>query len=329
MARLVIGLGSSHSPMVVTEAPMWEQRAISDHYNPDLYDLEGQHCTYEDLERSGARYARECDLDNLCKQAREVEASLDRLAADLEEARPDVVVIVGDDQHELFDASNQPAISIFYGERATTHTFRNIRIGNPEFMKVMSEGYMMDRHHDLSCDAAFASDLIGHLISAGVDIAAISKVNDPETHGFGHAYGFVVQRLMATLKAPIVPIMLNTYYPPNQPTPARCYAIGMALRKAIDASALDRRVAVVASGGLSHFVTNEPLDNRVLNALRSGDGTQLCEIPEKLLQAGSSEIRNWILVTGVFSQSPVRWAEYIPVYRTPAGTGVGLAFARW
>ena len=84
MARLVIGLGSSHSPMVVTDAPMWEQRAISDHSDPDLYDLEGHHCTYEDLERSGARYARECDLDNLCKQAKQVEASLDRLATELE-----------------------------------------------------------------------------------------------------------------------------------------------------------------------------------------------------------------------------------------------------
>lgn len=329
MARLVIGLGSSHSPMVVTDAPMWEQRAISDHSNPDLYDLEGHHCTYKDLERSGERYARECDLDNLCKQAKQVEASLDRLATELEQARPDVVVIVGDDQHELFDASNQPAISIFYGERATTHTFRNIRIGSSEFMKLMSEGYMMDRHHDLNCDAPFASGLIDHLIRTGVDVAAISKVNDPETHGFGHAYGFVVKRLMANLHAPIVPLMLNTYYPPNQPTPARCYAIGMALRNAIEASALERRVAVVASGGLSHFVTNEALDARVLNALRSADSVQLCEIPEKLLQAGSSEIRNWILVAGVFRQTPVRWAEYMPVYRTPAGTGVGLAFARW
>jgi len=188
---------------------------------------------------------------------------------------------------------------------------------------------MMDRNHDLNCDASFALDLIGYLIRAGIDIAALSEVSHPETHGFGHAYGFVVKRLMRNVEAPIVPLMLNTYYPPNQPTTARCYAIGQALRAAIEASALERRVAIVASGGLSHFVTNEPLDTRVLNALRSGSGSQLCEIPEKLLQAGSSEIRNWILVAGVFRHSPLRWAEYIPVYRTAAGTGVGLGFALW
>jgi catalytic LigB subunit of aromatic ring-opening dioxygenase len=329
MARLVIGLGSSHSPMVVTDAPMWEQRTISDHSNPDLYDLEGNHCTYEELQRSGRTYVRECRVENLCKQAKKVQASMDRLAADLEDSQPDVVVIVGDDQHELFDASNQPAFSIFYGERATTHTYGDMRVGTSEFMKVMSEGYMMDRHRELSCDAPFASDLIGHLIRTGIDVGASAKLSDPETHGFGHAYGFVVKRLMANITAPIVPIMLNTYYPPNQPTPERCYAIGEALGGAIEASTLERRVAVVASGGLSHFVTNEPLDTRVLNALRSGDSAQLCEIPEKLLQAGSSEIRNWIMVAGVFKGKPVRWVNYVPVYRTPAGTGVGLGFARW
>lgn len=329
MARLVIGLGTSHSPMVVTEAPMWEQRAISDHTSPDLYDLAGNHCTYEELARSGKSYERECRLEHLSEQAHQVERALQRLAADLKESQPDVVVIVGDDQHELFDSGNMPAISIFYGQRAPTHTFANRRIASFDFMKVMSEGYMMDRHHELRCDAEFALQLIQGLVHAEIDVAASAMVSDPETHGFGHAYGFVVKRLMAKIEAPIVPVMLNTYYPPNQPTPARCYAMGEALAAAIDASGLERRVAVVASGGLSHFVTNEPLDARVLNALRSGDDAELRNIPKKLLQAGSSEIRNWIMVAGAFARRPLNWAEYVPVYRTPAGTGVGLAFARW
>src|SRR5215469_610833 len=300
MAQVVIGLGTSHSPLVVTEARMWEQRAISDRSNPDLYDRDGQRCTYEDLARSGRRYERESALEHLTGQSRAVQTALDRLAAELAAARPDVVMIVGDDQHELFDAGNMPAISIFYGDDATTHTFGGRSIGDPEFMRVLAEGYAMDHHHRFTCDRELACDLIRHLIEDGVDIAASSRVSAPDTHGFGHAYGFVLKRLMANAHAPILPILLNTYYPPNQPTPARCYAIGEALRAAIESSSLDRRVAIVASGGLSHFVTNEPLDLRVLNALRSGDGTQLCSIPEKLLQSGSSEIRNWIVTAGAF-----------------------------
>jgi hypothetical protein len=329
MAQIVIGIGTSHSPLCATDAPMWEQRAISDHSNPELFDLNGELRSYEELARINRSYEREASAEHLANQSRQVQAALDRLAADLAAARPDVVLIVGDDQHELFDSGNLPAVSIFYGDKASTHTFAQRRIGDPEFMKVLSKAYAMDEHHQLACDGEFARDLIEHLIESGVDIGACAKVSEPETHGFGHAYGFIVTRLMAQLDARIVPVLLNTYYPPNQPTPARCYAIGRAIRAAIDASKLNRRVAVVASGGLSHFVTNEQLDQRVIAALKSGGGTDLCQLPVKLLKSGSSEIRNWIAVAGILGNAKVTWVEYVPVYRTPAGTGVGLAFARW
>ncbi len=329
MAQIVIGLGTSHSPLVATDAPMWEQRAISDRSNPELYDAQGELRTYEELARINRSYAREASLEYLTEQSRKVQAALDRLAAELAAAHPDVVLIVGDDQHELFDASNLPAISIFYGDKATTHTFGERRIGDPEFMRVLSRAYAMDQHHEFACDGEFARELIEHLAENAIDIGACAKVSNPETHGFGHAYGFVLTRLMAKLDARIVPVLLNTYYPPNQPTPARCYAIGRAIRAAIEASKLDRRVAVVASGGLSHFVTNEALDHRVIDALQTGDGTGLCRLPAKLLKSGSSEIRNWIAVAGILDGAKTSWLEYVPVYRTPAGTGVGLAFARW
>jgi len=308
---------------------MWEQRAISDRSNPELYDSEGNLRAYDELARINRSYEREAGLDHLTEQSRQVQAALDRLAADLAAARPDVVVIVGDDQHELFDAGNLPAVSIFYGDKAVTHTFGGRRIGDPEFMRVLSKAYAMDQHHELACDGEFARELIEHLIENGVDIGASAKVSDPETHGFGHAYGFIATRLMAKLNARIVPVLLNTYYAPNQPTPARCYAIGRAMRAAIEASKLNRRVAVIASGGLSHFVTNEVLDRRVIEALKTGEPSDLCNLPVKLLKSGSSEIRNWIAVAGVLTGAKLTWLEYVPVYRTPAGTGIGLAFARW
>ena len=328
MAQIVIGLGTSPSPLVVTAARMWEQRAISDRSNRDLYDRDGKRCTYEDLERSGRRYERESALEHLTGQSRAAQSALDRLAAELAAERPDVVMIVGDDQHELFDVGNMPAVSIFYGDEATTHTFGQRSIGDPEFMRVLAEGYAMDRHHQFACDRELACDLIRHLIEDGIDIAVSSQVSAPDTHGFGHAYGFVLKRLMANVRAAILPVMLNCYYPPNQPTPARCYAIGRALRAAIESSELGRRVAVVASGGLSHFVTNEELDRRVLDALETGHTSDLSRLPVELLNSGSSEIRNWIAVAAMFEGVKADWAEYLPVYRTVAGTGIGLAFAR-
>src|SRR5262249_49207671 len=175
MAQVVTGLGTSHSPLVVTEARMWEQRAISDRHNRELYDRDGKRCTYEDLVRSGRRYERESALEHLTGQCSTVQTALDRLAADLTAARPDVVMIVGDDQHELFDAGNMPAVSIFYGDEGTTHTFGERSIGDREFMRALAEGYAMDRRHEFVCDGELAGDLIRHLIEAGIDVAPSSQ----------------------------------------------------------------------------------------------------------------------------------------------------------
>ena len=47
------------------------------------------------------------------------------------------------------------------------------------------------------------------------------------------------------------------------------------------------------------------------------------------LNSGSSEIRNWIVVAGVAERLKTQWQEYVPLYRSPAGTGCGMAFAAW
>jgi 3-O-methylgallate 3,4-dioxygenase len=103
----------------------------------------------------------------------------------------------------------------------------------------------------------------------------------------------------------------------------------LALREAIEAYPEDLRVALVASGGLSHFVTDEALDRRTLEALRAGDARALCDLPAHLLNSGNSEVRNWIVVAAACQGMQLAWDDYIPVYRTAAGTGCGLTFARW
>ena len=99
--------------------------------------------------------------------------------------------------------------------------------------------------------------------------------------------------------------------------------------EAIETNPADLCVGIVASGGLSHFVTDERLDHQLLAALRAGSEEQLRAIPRKLLNAGSSEIRNWIAVAAASKHLKLVWDEYIPVYRTPARTGCGLGLACW
>jgi 3-O-methylgallate 3,4-dioxygenase len=127
----------------------------------------------------------------------------------------------------------------------------------------------------------------------------------------------------------VVPLMLNTYYPPNPVTPHRCVALGRRLRELIRSYPEDLRVGIIASGGLSHFVVDEDLDYGVIDAMKNDDLDYLAHLDPKRLQAGSSEIRSWIVTAAAATDLSLRWLEYIPVYRTPALTGIGMAFARW
>jgi hypothetical protein len=335
MAEVVLAMGTSHSPLLALDAPQWEARAINDRANQHLFDLDGIECSYDQLQaKVGDRHLAACDPAHWAEQEARHNACLDRLGAELAEANPDAVVILGDDEHELFGGFNMPALALFYGTEAVARRFRrpdDPRAQRPDYawMADVERMYGMDDNHRYPVPAAFARELFGRLMDDGFDLAACDAVPDPEKRGFGHAFGFVMARLMGARKIPMVPIFVNAYFPPNQPTPARCYAFGRSLRAAIEGAAPGLRVAIIASGGLSHFVTNEPLDVGILDALKSGDATHLSTVPAKLLNSGSSEIRMWIAMGGAIGGLRHRWSEYIPVYRTPAGTGIGLAFGRW
>jgi 3-O-methylgallate 3,4-dioxygenase len=126
-----------------------------------------------------------------------------------------------------------------------------------------------------------------------------------------------------------VPVFVNTYYPPNVPSAARCYELGRALRRAVESWPGTARVAVIASGGLSHFVVDEELDSRVLSGITGRDAGILGSLTRDQMRSGTSEILNWIVAAGALENLSATVLDYVPGYRTPAGTGAGMAFARW
>jgi 3-O-methylgallate 3,4-dioxygenase len=176
-----------------------------------------------------------------------------------------------------------------------------------------------------------AQDLANHLIHSLVDdefdIARCNKLR-PEI-GVGHAFSFLYRRVLPGSKLPMVPVMVNTYYPPNQPTPKRCYAFGQAVRKAIQSWNSEKRVAVMASGGLSHVVIDEDIDQMVIGALRNKDHQTLWWLPREKLRGGTSEILNWVALAGVVEPMELKYLEYVTTYRSPAATGCGMGFAYW
>ena len=332
MAKIVLGIAASHTPLLTLSAEQWQHRAAADFANTALNMSDGRLLSYgQVLAELGPRAADVIDAATLAAKERACQAALDRLAADLAAAAPDVVLIVGDDQRELFGPANQPAIAVFHGAQIVTSDKFGAD-GSPEWMQAMGRGYLMDEQHTVPGAPALAEELIRGLIDQNFDIAACDQVADPQRAanvGFGHAYGFIVKRLFGGRRIPVLPVLLNTYYGPNVPSAARCHDLGLALARVIVASPSDARVAIVASGGLSHFVVDEALDQRVLGALASGDHAALRSLPRGALNAGSSEILNWVTVAGAMQRRPLRWHRYLPLYRTPAGTGVGAGFAAW
>jgi len=343
MAQLVLGMGMSHSTMVTLDDSLWGEWAAQDETFAILFDAEGEAVTYAQLaERVGDRYAQQVTPQHWKKQYAAVRQAVARLAAEVASARLDVLVVVGDDQLELLSFANMPALAIYYGDRIvsglwTSRFVTYQRQGqlpsaplSQKLQRAVVEGYAMDTHREFSSAPDFARELLASLIDQGFDVAGLGEIPPAdESAGLGHAYGAIVTQIMREKPIPIVPVLINAYFSPNQPTPSRCYDLGLALHKAIETSPADLRVGIVASGGLSHFVTDERLDRQLLAALRAGSEEQLRAIPRKLLKAGSSEIRNWIAVAAASKHLKLVWNEYIPVYRTPAGTGCGLGFACW
>lgn len=330
MARIVLGIGASHTPLLTLTAQQWLHRAEADYANRELNLSDGRLLPYDQvLAELGPRAADVISPEILNAKERGCHAALDRLADELARAQPDLVVIVGDDQRELFTAANQPAIAIYHGAAITMSDRYGGDHELPGWVKDMGRGWLMDEKHVVPGAPAFAMELIEGLMDEDFDIATSDRVEDASKAGFGHAYGFIVKRLFKGRQIPVVPILLNTYYGPNVPTARRAHELGRALARVVGRSPTDLRVAVVASGGLSHFVVDEDLDHRVLEALASGDHAALRSIPRGALNSGSSEILNWIVVAGAAQSLPLRWKEYFPLFRTPAGTGVGAAFATW
>ena len=330
MAQIVIGIGTSHSPLLPLTAGQWLERAADDRANTRLNLSDGRFLTYAQLESEvHGRYADEATLENFTRQWQQCQQALDRLSAELKDARPDVVIVIGDDQEELFRRTNIPAIAVYYGAEIVTRPLESMDVPRWLLATGVGRGYAMDVAHRHPGAPVFGRFLIEQLTEAGFDLGAVSAFHDPTEEGLGHAYGFVIQRLFGGRPIPLIPVLLNTYYPPNTPAPARCYQLGQALRRAIERSTDDLRVAIIASGGLSHFVCDAELDRRVLAALHAGDADVLRNIPRAALNAGSSEIANWVTVAGAMETRACKWSEYVPVRRTPAGTGIGLAFLVW
>lgn len=319
MAEVTLGIGTSHSPMLST--PHEALAGLADLDRARLPEFATR------ARESAGWIERELRPDVIRARHEATQAAITQLGEVLADESPDAVIVIGDDQGEWFSPDQQPALCIYWGD--TVENLPPPLESVPPIRRLSYWGLYGDGRN-----RAFpvAADLGRHLIETlthdfEFDVAHVRV--QPRHGPFGHAWSFVHQRIMGARVRPIVPVLLNTYYPPNQPTPKRCYELGRAIRMAVEAWPGNRRVAVLASGGLSHFFVDEELDRHVLDLLAKKDADGLIALPAAKLESGNSEIRNWIATAGAAEQLAMRLVDYVPSYRSEAGSGVGMAFAVW
>ncbi|HLI19836.1 MAG TPA: hypothetical protein VKV32_01875, partial [Stellaceae bacterium] len=249
-----------------------------------------------------------------------IQSGIARLEDKLASAAPDVIVIICNDQREMFGPGNTPMFAVYAGK-----DFKSIPRRTEDNVPrwAIQSTQRRDFERAYSVDQELARHLIAKLIDDDFDIAVCETM--PAEIGMGHGALFLYERLLAADKVvPVVPVIINTFYPPNQAPIRRCYRLGRAIHAAVSSFAPAKRVAIVCSGGLSHFAMDEELDRSLLDAIRRKDRDALMALPEQRMVQGTSELRNWIAAAGALEPLDMTLVDYFQAPRTLGGDRIGI-----
>jgi 2,3-dihydroxyphenylpropionate 1,2-dioxygenase len=185
-------------------------------------------------------------------QRHAVFGALDTMRQRLVDSRPDLLVIFGSDHFQSFHLDNMPAFCIGIGSH--TETFGDAGVPAASF----------DMHD------SFCRFLAGYLLDAGIDVATSRRLK------LDHAFASPLHFLLPEANIPLVPVMVNTIAAPLAPL-RRAHQLGTAVGRAIATFSDDLRVAVLGTGGLSHWLPipdpdrpQNPSDAEIIEQMISG-----------------------------------------------------------
>lgn len=310
MASVVGALATSHA-FAFLEPDRWDARrermrsSYERRYGtrPD----ERPELKEEDTEANGPRFAG-------------WRASLDAARDCLTEARPDVLLVLGDDQNEVFSGV-QPQFAVYTGERCLSPSEQN-----------------PDTPYEVRCDAALAAALLGRSVTAGFDTAKVGRFDGDVLKS--HAHAQPLEHLGLAGHA-CVPVFVNAIHVPA-PEPARCVDFGRALAATLADLPGQLRVGVVASGGMSHFTAGYPwptyhgphtlgsvdvdFDRKVVAALEAGDESFFRSLTAAdLLEHGDPEMRALLVLLGIIDFAPPTMHSYEAFFQA----AMGMLAAGW
>jgi 2,3-dihydroxyphenylpropionate 1,2-dioxygenase len=220
-------------------------------------------------------------------------AAMRELGNSLEETKPDAVIVIGSDHLETFFLSAVPTFAIVAGET--------------------SKARFAGREYNLPIHMPLAEDLLDKLVYAEFDMAYSQDAV------LGHSFAAVYEWVIEGRKIPVVPIFVNTYLPPL-PTARRCAALGRAKRDIV--ASRPERVAIVASGGMSHYPGTwkypQPafdFDWWAIAHMERGNHDVLLNLTnERLDEVGNTEMLPWMVLFGAIGNQPGELLTYQPTW---------------
>ena len=303
---LGLGLATSHAPSMFQPAERW----------PDLHRI-----LVRDNPQPPA--VAEETAEVLAEYVDRVNKAFATLEQALVSYRPDALILVGDDQNEVFSKAIEPQMAIFLGGNVSGTTS----------LRLLGES-LSENHIKLRCHAELASHLIEGLVDRGFDVCPMHELqamSRPEG-GLGHAFTRPGRALrLADHDIPVVVFFLNAYHEPL-PTAKRCYELGRAISELL--SDRPERVAILGSGGLSHDPLgpragwiDQQLDRWILKTIESGRASELQRLftfGSDTFHGGTGEVRSWIVVAAALEGLKATVVDYLPAHH--AVTGLGFAY---
>ena len=333
MAKIVLAMATTHGPQLHTTVEQWSLRVKAD--KSRRHPFRNGEYSFDELValRRAEGLDRKSTFEAMTAYHKRCHVAMDKLADKWAEVGADVAVLLGNDQTEIYDTDSlNPAFMVFYGDAIPHYP------ANAEWQKKMGPGtaeaemgHATPQRTQYKGCPALGQHIIETLCRHEFDVASSKVWPKDARNGASHAFGHIYRQVMRDQVAPNVPVFQNTFYPPNQPTAKRAYDFGSVVKTAIESWDSNARVAVFASGGMSHFVIDEAFDQRFVAALAAKDKAALTAIPLAELQSGTSELKSWITLAGVLEtmQTEMHELDYVPCYRSPAGTGTANGFYWW
>lgn len=326
MAEIVLAFGTSHGPTINTKPEGWADLGEKDQKDP-RFSFE------EALKRAPKDIADQITIEKKTERWNALQRNVKTVESLVSDARPDVAIVISN-PHGILPDDTMSVFGVFRGETLSEATAapseRRREMARFSGPGALGQGVERPRREPKTYPGypPLADHLIDSLIMADFDVCSQFEYR-PEL-GVDGSFTYFYPHYQKDQSVPIVPLIVSRYLP-SQATPARCIALGRALREAIESWDSDKKVAIYASGGLSHQIIDEELDHRVIDGLQERDWDNLSTLPRDRLNGapGTPEILNWLVAAGCMDDTSMTLIDYQPCYRSMAGTGHGVTFGVW